>query len=372
MKKNPKILICGGGTGGHIYPAISIIDSIKQKLIQLNNPGCFLFIGSFNNPEIKEVENYGYKIKKIWISSMPKKIFNINTLIFPFKIIYSYITSNAILNKFQPDLIIGTGGYVSWIPIHVAYYKNIPIVIQEQNVIPGNVNKHIGNYMAKKIFISYKQTLKFFPINKTIITGNPIRHQILHKKYNKIKICKKLGLNPYKKIILSIGGSLGAQSINNFWIKNINNIINKNIQLIWQTGKKNFNKIKKLYLNKKNTNLIIYKYIKNIELVYFVSDIIISRAGGVSISEISIFSKPVILIPLPTSAKNHQVINAEMLYKINAALIVYDHEIQHKLLYIILFLIKNKKIQKKLSNNINKINKPDANYNIVKEIIKLL
>jgi UDP-N-acetylglucosamine--N-acetylmuramyl-(pentapeptide) pyrophosphoryl-undecaprenol N-acetylglucosamine transferase len=372
MINNPKILICGGGTGGHVYPAITIIKALQKTLCKLNCQGEFLFIGGKGNLEMKEVPKHGYQIKELWISGFPNQIFHINTILLPIKIIYSYITCLKIINKFNPNIIIGTGGYVSYIPLKIGFMQKIPLIIQEQNVIPGYVNQHIGNKMAKKIFLSYKESNIYFPNKNTIITGNPIRKQFEKIKYDKYIICQKFNLDPKKKIILSIGGSLGAESINNFWLKNIKFFLKKHIQLIWQTGEKNFNYVLTKIQPYKTNKLKVIKYLNNIELAYYIADIVISRAGGLSISEIAKFGKPCILIPLSNSHRNHQFINAITLYKKQAALIINNHDIQNKLLNKILFLINNQKISNLLSRNIQKIYISNSNEKIVNEIIKLL
>lgn len=367
--KSIKIIICSGGTGGHIYPAISIADRLKIDLINKYKSIDFLFLGKNNGMEMEIVSKIGYKILGLSISSIPNKL-SYDFLKFPFKIFNTYKKCLNIFNFYRPNIIIGTGGYISAIPIIIAYKNKIPIFIQEQNVYPGYTNKKLGFFLAKKIFVSYEKTLSFFPKKKVFFTGNPIRQKIL-LKYNKIDIYNLYKLNPNKPIILSLGGSLGAKSINDAWINNIQKIINEDIQIIWQTGNIDFFRIKNNILCQHN-NIVLKKFIDNIHLAYSITNIIISRAGGSTISEISALGIPSILIPFPKSSKNHQLKNAKYILDNNAAFMIYDNELQTKLVDTTLYLLKNKNFQKKLSNNILKISKPFASKNISNEILKCL
>lgn len=371
-KKKINIIICGGGTGGHIYPAITIADTIKKKLNKNNILYNFLFIGGLNNMEMKIVPINGYKITGLWISGIPKCISR-NFFIFPFKIFNSYIKCKKIIKYFNPDIVIGTGGYVSAIPLYIANKMNIPTFIQEQNVKPGYTNLVLGNRYAKKIFVAYKETSLFFPIGKTIITGNPIRNKILlnNNNNNRKEIYKKFNLDSKKLTILSIGGSQGARNINNSWRLNIKKIIKENIQLLWQVGNLDFKEILN-DVNCKHPNIVIYNFIDKIHMAYNIADIIVSRAGGLALSEISVLGKPSILIPITKSSNNHQYENSKFFKKKNAAIIINDKEAKEKLVDTSIFLIKNKNLKKELSKNILSINKLNASKNITNEILKYI
>lgn len=366
-----KIIVCGGGTGGHIYPALSIANELKIHLLKKYNSVDFLFLGKKNGIEDKIISKEGYNISGLCISGIPRKISK-DLFKFPFKIFHTYNQCLKIFKNFHPNIIIGTGSYVSAIPIYFAYKKKIPIFIQEQNIIPGYTNIVLGNLFAKKIFIAYEKTSFFFPKKKTYYTGNPLRKEILlNIKFNKQLLCNKFHLNPNKPIILSLGGSQGAQSINNVWIKNIKKLIDEDIQLIWQIGDYDFERIYN-HVICHHPNIILKKFIHNIHLAYYISDIVVARAGGLTISEISVLGKPSILIPFPKSSKDHQLKNAKNLLKLNAIFLIKDEDIKNKLINTVFKILKNDNLKKKLSKNILKISKPNAANLIANEIIKTL
>lgn len=369
-KQSLRILICGGGTGGHIYPAIAIADELKNNLYEHYSYLEFLFIGNKYGLEMKIIPKNNYPILGIWISGIPKNLSK-DFFLFPIKVFLSYKKCLKILKDFAPNIVIGTGGYVSGIPLYLAYKKKIPIFIQEQNVVPGYTNKIIGNNYANKIFLGYEQSFSFFPKEKIILSGNPIRSEILLPLVNRKEGCKKFHLDDKKPIILSIGGSLGSRSINNGWIKGIKKIIQENIQLIWQVGELDFKKIKN-NISCHNSNISINKFIENIHVAYSIADIIVSRAGGIAISEIARYGKPSILIPLSYSSGNHQKENAKAITENNAALIINNEEIEDKLIDTVIYLLKNDKLKESLSKNILSISNPDATKIISKEIINFL
>lgn len=372
MKKNQslRILICGGGTGGHIYPAIAIADELKNNLRENYSSVDFLFIGDKNGIEMKIIPENNYPILGLWISGIPKNISK-NFFLFPIKIINSYKNCLKILKYFAPNIVIGTGGYVSGIPLYLAYKKKIPIFIQEQNAVPGYTNKIIGKNYANKIFLGYEKSFSFFPKEKIIFSGNPIRSEILLPLVSKKEGSKKFNLNYKKPIILSIGGSQGSISINNGWIKGIKKIIKEDIQLIWQVGNLDFERVNN-NIDCNNSNISINKFIKNIHIAYSIADIIVSRAGGISISEIAIYGKPSILIPLSYSSGDHQNENAKAITEKNAALIINNNDIEYKLIDAVIYILRNKKLKESFSKNIFLIRKPNATKIISKEIIKFL
>lgn len=369
-KQSPKILICGGGTGGHIYPAIAIADALKKRLLEIGHPAKFLFIGGKNRMEMGIVPQAGYNIKELWISDLPKK-FTKEVFMFPFKVISSYRDCMKIFASFHPDVVIGTGGYVSGIPMYLAYSKKIPAFVQEQNVIPGYTNKKAGRNYAKKIFVAHEKSVLHFPKEKTIITGNPLRSKILSALPDRKEACKKFQLNPERPIILSIGGSQGAHSINNGWIKGIRKLVKQNIQLLWQIGKHDFQKIQN-DPDCQHPNISLNKFIDDMHTAYAAAEIVVSRAGGLAISELAALGKPCILIPFPQAAQDHQTENSKALIDQNAALMIQDEEIQQKLVDTAIRVVKNQATKETLSKNILAISKPCAAQIIAEEIINFL
>ncbi|WGH26461.1 MAG: undecaprenyldiphospho-muramoylpentapeptide beta-N-acetylglucosaminyltransferase [Candidatus Bostrichicola ureolyticus] len=369
MNKSLKIIICGGGTGGHIYSAIAIADKLKEKLLYLNIYPNILFLGSLGRMEMEKIPLANYHIYGLKINKIPnilwKKLF-----VFPIQMINSFFTINNFMKKFNPNIVIGTGEFISLLPLIIAVYQKKPTLIQEQNLLPGSINKILSKYVDK-ICLTYEESLSYFKNkNKIIITGNPLRSEILNNFFSKKEACKKLGLKPDKPVILSIGGSQGAHSINNGWLKNIKILIDNNIQIIWQVGNNDFNKIKQKCII--HPNILIYKYIENINLAYAASDVVVSRAGGLAISELSTLGKPCLLIPFPWAKKDHQTINAQLLVNNNAALMIKDNEIETNMIKKTLKILNDVSIKNSLSKNILKFSKPNATEKIVDEILKLI
>lgn len=361
--KLDRVLISGGGTGGHIFSAIAIAEEFYNHFQNIN----FLFIGSKNKMEMKKVPAAGFIIKGIWISGINRFDMTKNLLL-PLKLIISLWSCYRIIKEFNPTLIIGTGGFVSGPVLMIANFLNIPIFLQEQNSFPGITNKFFAK-KAKKIFVAYEMMEKFFPKEKIFISGNPVRlsfiKNLISKKDGKIK----LGLDPNKKCILSIGGSLGSHTMNKFWKKNINNLPLAEVELLWQTGSLEFIECKKKIIN---SSVKIIDFIDNISVAYSAADFIISRSGAVTISELCIVGKPIILIPFPFSAENHQNKNADYLVSKNAAIKVLDKNVEEQLLKIVLSLLQDKKKQDQLVRNLKNLQKINASKKIVYEILNCL
>ncbi|WP_185864675.1 undecaprenyldiphospho-muramoylpentapeptide beta-N-acetylglucosaminyltransferase [Blattabacterium cuenoti] len=362
---SPRIIIGSGGTGGHIYPGLAIADKLKKKVPKVN----ILFIGSKHHMEMKEIPRFGYPIEGISISGGKNKIFSIYGLFLSIELIYSLFVAHKIINKFSPDIVVGTGGFVSLPTLYAAKINKVPILIQEQNSYPGLTNRIFSRY-ANKICIAYEQVKKFFPKEKTIITGNPVRSEILQLPSKK-ESCIRLGLNCNKPIILSIGGSQGSNSINNAWIKGLDKLIQFDIQLIWQIGKLDIHRIKK---NQKyhHSNFILMEYIENIQVCYAAADIVVSRAGAITIAEICIIGKPYILIPFPWSSDDHQNKNAKILYDHEAALIIKNEEVENRLVDSTIQLLNNAIMKERMSKNILQLGKPKAADDIVNEILQII
>ncbi|WP_238785338.1 undecaprenyldiphospho-muramoylpentapeptide beta-N-acetylglucosaminyltransferase [Blattabacterium cuenoti] len=362
---SPRIIIGSGGTGGHIYPGIAIADELKKKVPKID----ILFIGSKNHMEIKEIPKFGYPIEGFSISGGRNKIFSMYGFSLLIELIYSFFLAKNIIKKFRPDLVIGTGGFVSFPTLYAAKINKIPILIQEQNSYPGLTNRIFSRY-AKKICVAYEQAKNYFPKEKTILTGNPIRSEILQLPSKK-EACIHLGLKIKKPIILSMGGSQGSNRINNAWIKGLDKLIKFNIQLIWQVGKLDIHRIKKNKTSR-HSNFILMEYIENIQICYAAADIIVSRAGALTIAETCIIGKPYILIPFPWSSDDHQNKNAKILYDHEAALIIKDEEVENKLVDSTIQLIHDTIMKEKMSKNIFQLGKPKATNDIVNEILQII
>ncbi|WP_185856399.1 undecaprenyldiphospho-muramoylpentapeptide beta-N-acetylglucosaminyltransferase [Blattabacterium cuenoti] len=362
----PRIIIGSGGTGGHIYTGIAIADELKNQFPETD----ILFIGSKKNMEMQEIPKFGYQIESICISGGKKKIFSISVFNLFIDLIYSCFLANKIIKKFSPNIVIGTGGYVSFPTLYAAKRNKIPILIQEQNSFPGLTNRIFSSY-AKKICLAYEEAEKYFPPKKTIITGNPIRSEILQLP-SKEEACFHLGLKIEKPIILSIGGSQGSNSINNAWVKGLKQLIHLDIQLIWQLGKVDIHRIKENSSISHHANFLLMEFINNITICYAAADIIVSRAGALTISEICLIGKPYILIPLPWASNDHQNKNAKILENKEAALIIKNEDLDKKLVDSTIKLLNNPSMRKKMSKNLLQLGKPKATNDIVNEILQII
>ena len=362
-KKEYRIILSGGGTGGHIYPAIAIANEIKQRYPDAE----FLFVGSKDRMEMDKVPQAGYQIEGLWISGIQRK-FTIKNLSFPFKLISSLFKARKIIKRFKPNVVIGTGGFASGPLLQVATSKGIPSLIQEQNSFPGITNKLLSK-KASKICVAYDGLERFFPKSKIIKTGNPVRQGLLDIDSKRDEAKKVFALEKDKKTLFVLGGSLGARRINELIEKELDFILSLNIQVIWQCGKLYYDKYK-IYNNTKHVQ--VHEFINNMDFAYAASDIIISRAGASSVSELCIVGKPVIFIPSPNVAEDHQTKNAMAIVNENAALLIKEADLEvdfeNKFSQLILSVEK----QNELSENIKKLALVNATKQIVDEIEKLL
>lgn len=364
--KKLKVIISGGGTGGHIFPAIAIAKAIERK----ENDVKFLFVGAEDRMEMEKVPSSGFKIVGLWISGLQRNLDKRN-LLFPFKVLHSIWKAKKIVREFKPDLAIGTGGYASAPLLYAAAKKGVPAVIQEQNSYPGITNKILAKYV-EKICVAYDNMERFFPLDKIIITGNPIREDILGFGAQKQKAQIKFEIDKTKPTVLVVGGSLGALTINNAIAENLQQIKDMNVNLIWQTGVSYQHKSQK-YINDVNVKGInAFTFIKEMDLAYAAADIIISRAGAIAISELCCVGKPIILVPSPNVAENHQYKNAQSLVNKNAALLVEDASANRKLVNTLKDLLENKDLKDSLSSNIKKIAVTDAADRIAKIALDLV
>ncbi len=362
MKKPLNILISGGGTGGHIYPAISIADEIKRRDPASN----ILFVGAQDRMEMKRVPLAGYPIKGLWISGLDRSL-SVKNLSFPFKLISSLWESFKIINKFNPDVVIGTGGFASGPLLKAAIIKKIPTLIQEQNSYPGITNKHLGKD-ASVICTAYDNLGRFFPSEKIRKTGNPVRLDILNIKDKREEAQKFFKLKPGKKTILVLGGSLGARRINQLLAAYVEILVEKNVQIIWQTGSLYHEEYKKYDAE----NVQTFDYLNKMDLAYAAADIIISRAGAGSVSELCLVGKPVLFIPSPNVAEDHQTKNALAVVEKGAAVMLQEKDLTNKFEETISLLIDSEEVRKGFSENIRKLALPNATIAIVDEMEKIV
>ena len=360
--KQSKFLLSGGGTGGHIFPAISIADELRKKFPSSK----ILFVGSSHRMEMYKIPESGYKIKGLWISGIKRKI-HLSNLLIPIKIVVSLIKSFFIINKFKPDFVIGTGGFASGPLLFVASKLNIPTLIQEQNSYPGLTNKILSK-TVDIICVAYSNMDQYFPKKKIVITGNPVRKEIRNSSKSKNDSLKLFRMSNSNKTLLVLGGSLGAQEINNFISNHIGLFKSMKIQIIWQCGKMYYDQYKKY-----NSSIInVQPFIKDMNSAYSAADIIISRSGASVISELCIVGKPVIFIPSPNLAEDHQTKNALFVKKYNGAEMVEEQYLEKDFFRVLENLISNNDHVIKLSKTLKSLEKPNATKDIVKLIDKVL
>ena len=360
--KNPRFIISGGGTGGHIYPAVAIANELKNRFPDAE----FLFVGAKDKMEMQKVPQAGYAIKGLWISGIQRKL-TLDNAMFPFKLLSSTWNSFRIIKNFKPDVVIGTGGFASGAVLKAASMLNIPTVIQEQNSYPGITNKLLAK-KANKICVAYENLERFFPKDKIILTGNPVRQDLINEA-SKSEAIAYFKLDANKKTLLVLGGSLGARRINQLIEKELDFLLSQNIQIIWQCGKLYLNDYSK-YNEKDNVQVVAF--IDRMDLVYAAADVVISRSGASSVSELCIVGKPTIFIPSPNVAEDHQTKNAKAISDRNGAILIKESELEAQFETVFSDLISNENKQTELSQNIKKLAKPNATKDIVEEIMKLV
>lgn len=360
-----RIIISGGGTGGHIFPAIAIANALKK----LDPATEILFVGANGRMEMEKVPAAGYKIIGLDIQGIQRGSI-IKNLQFPVKLLSSVRKSIKIIRDFKPNAAVGVGGYASGPLLYAASIKGIPYLIQEQNSYAGITNKWLGK-KAAKICVAYDNMGQFFPASKIIKTGNPIRKESVDIAGKHMQAAESLKLSPNKKTILVIGGSLGARTLNNSIMGGLDKIIEADVQLVWQTGKFYYKGIIEKLGENYNPNIRIMEFVNRMDLAYAAADIIISRAGAGTIAELCVVKKPVILVPSPNVAEDHQTKNALALLHDDAAIFVPDRDAETKLVDKALELLNDKEKQKILSNNIGKLALPDADEVIAKEVMKI-
>ena len=362
--ENLKVVISGGGTGGHIFPAIAIADALKRRFPKAD----ILFIGAKGRMEMERVPKAGYPIEGLWISGFTKEI---KSLLLPLKLTDSFNRAIAILKRFKPDVVIGVGGFASGPTLMAANFLRIPTVIQEQNSYPGKTNRNVGK-KAKAICVAYDHLDQWFPAEKIHFTGNPLRANITLNGTRE-EAAEYFNLDPTKPVALLVGGSQGALGINKGISAQLAAFKDNDLQLIWQTGKTYITQaqeeVKALSLESQVKPTV---FIDRMDLAYGLADVVISRAGAMSISELALVQKPVIFVPLPTAAEDHQTKNAQQLVDAEAAIMVRNADTEKELIPALFKLNADKELKEKLSSNIGKFARPNAADDIVDVIIKAI
>ena len=366
--KNTKyrVIISGGGTGGHIYPAIAIANKLKERIPDVE----VLFVGAKGKMEMQKVPEAGFPIKGIWISGIRRNR-SIANLLFPFKLLISLVQSYFIIAKFRPDVAVGVGGFASGPLLWTTSVLRIPTLIQEQNSFAGITNKLLAR-KVDKICVAYDHMERFFPKEKIIKTGNPVREDILDIHNRRSAAFRFFNFEKDRKTIFIMGGSLGARTVNVSVFNNIRKIIDGEVQLVWQIGKIYYDDYEQRMKSYDVSRIRMYDFLKEIDLAYAVADIIVSRAGALSISELTIVGKPTILIPSPNVAEDHQTANAKALVQHDAAILVTDSDAPRELVDKVMKTLQDEELMVKLSTNIKKLALPDATDRIADEIEDLL
>ena len=365
MQKINKVILSGGGTGGHIFPALAIANEIKRR----NPKAKILFVGALGRMEMEKIPAAGYKIIGLPVMGFPRKP-SMKMFEFFKKLLKSSSMARGIVKDFQPEIAIGVGGYASGPLLRAAAKYGVPTLIQEQNSYAGITNKLLSK-KVKSICVAYDKMERFFPKEKIVFTGNPVRENLI-QSIDKKEALKHFSLDENRKVILIVGGSLGARSVNQSVLNNIKEIAASGIQVVWQTGAIYYDRIVAELKETKPENLQILKFIAEMDLAYAAADLVISRAGAGTISELCLVGKSVILVPSPNVAEDHQTKNAMALVEKDAALMVKDSEINEKLFSLAFDVVNDEKRCKALSEEIKKLAKPNATLTIVDEAEKLL
>lgn len=359
---NYRFILSGGGTGGHIYPAIAIADELKRR----HEDAEFLFVGAKGKMEMEKVPAAGYKIEGLWISGLQRKL-TLKNVLFPIKVIVSLIRARKIVKQFKPDVVVGTGGYASGPLLKAAANRGIPCLLQEQNSYAGITNKLLAG-KAKKICVAYDGMERYFPEGKIVKTGNPVRADLVNSEANREDAVKTIGLDDDRPVLLIIGGSLGARRINQLVAKELPLFNELGVQLLWQSGKLYYEEYQKF----ESESVKVRPYINEMSQAYAAADIIISRAGAGSVSELCLAGKPVIFIPSPNVAEDHQTKNAKALEEKRAALVLRESDLEADFENTFKGLVASPEMQKELGKNIKKMALPNATGQIVNEIEKML
>ena len=361
-----KAIISGGGTGGHIFPAIAIADELKRRNPEID----ILFVGAEGKMEMEKVPAAGYTIKALPIVGFKRK-FALSNFVLPFKIIGSLLKARKILKEFKPDVAVGVGGYASGPLLKSATMKKVPSLVQEQNSFPGKTNRILSK-SVQKICVAYDGLERFFPKEKIVLTGNPTRRDMVLIDGKESEAYDFYGFHSSKDTVLIIGGSLGARTLNESVIAQLEQLKSSGVQVLWQCGKLYYERLTEELKDVDLGTVKMVQFIDRMDLAYAMADVVISRAGAISVSELCLVKKPTILIPSPNVAEDHQTKNAMALVEKNAAILVKDVDAKEKMVSAVLELLKDESKCKELSRNIEYLGKPNATHSIVDELEKLI
>ncbi len=365
QKRKLKVIISGGGTGGHIFPAVAI----AQSLMKMNPENEILFVGANGRMEMEKVPAAGFNIVGLNIAGFQRRLTFSNVLL-PFKIIGSLLKARSIVKTFRPDVAVGVGGYASGPMLFAATWLKIPSLIQEQNSFAGVTNRILSK-RVNRICVAYEGMEQYFPKNKIRLTGNPVRADLQYLKTKREEAFNYFGLDPEKSVVLVIGGSLGARTINLAMAEGLDRFTKEDIQIVWQTGKSGFAIANEKTSGKSNQGVRVFEFIQRMDLAYAVADVVVSRAGASSVSELALAEKAAILVPSPNVAEDHQTKNAMALVRKEAAWLVSDRDAASQLVDKTISLIKNQHSKQLLSNKIAAMALPGAAGIIAEEVYQL-
>ena len=361
-----RLIISGGGTGGHIFPAIAIAHEFRRRYPESE----ILFVGALGRMEMIRVPEAGYKIIGLWISGLQRSL-TISNLLFPVKLLVSYFKAAQVVSRFRPHIVVGTGGFASGPIMLAAVNKKIPTLIQEQNSFAGLTNRKLA-LRVSKVCVAYEGMENYFPASRIAVTGNPVRSNITQFSVDRVHAIKSFGLDPSKKTVLVIGGSLGARTLNNCIVAALSKFEAAGVQVIWQTGKTYYEEMA-LKLKAAGVGVVaVVEFISSMDEAYAAADLVVSRAGAIAISELCVVGKPVILVPSPNVADDHQTKNAMALVNRSAAVFISDREAPEKLADAMLSLVNDENKKNEISANIRMLGRPHATADIVNEIEKLI
>ncbi|HZL08522.1 MAG TPA: undecaprenyldiphospho-muramoylpentapeptide beta-N-acetylglucosaminyltransferase [Prolixibacteraceae bacterium] len=361
-----KVIVSGGGTGGHIFPAISIANELKERLPDAD----ILFVGALGKMEMERVPAAGYRIVGLPVMGFPRKP-SFKMLVFFLKLFRSMRLANKIIDEFKPDVAIGVGGFASGPVLKAAVRKGVPAVLQEQNSYAGVTNKLLAS-KVNKICVAYPNMERYFPAGKIVLTGNPIRKNLIEAVVNKTEALEYFKLSAGNPVVLIIGGSLGARSVNESVMVNLELIRKSNARIIWQTGSYYYSEMQARLGADGPENLYPMEFVSRMDLAYAVADVVISRAGAGTISELCLLGKPSVLVPSPNVAEDHQTKNAMALVEKQAAVLIPDSESFEKLFNVTFSLLNDQPRLKSLSENIRKLSRPNAAKDIVDVILEVV
>lgn len=363
MKEELRVIVSGGGTGGHIYPAIAIANEIKLRFPEAE----VLFVGALGKMEMQKVPEAGYPIVGLPIMGLQRRL-TLKNLAFPFKLLRSLSKARQVIKEFKPDVVIGTGGYASGPLLRVASSRGIPTLIQEQNSLAGVTNRLLGK-KVDVVCVAYPGMEQYFPKEKIVVTGNPLRQDLLDMGRKKEEALKVFDIDPSKKVVLVLGGSLGARRINQLVEQHLEDFRSHQVQLLWQTGSLYYQEYKKY---EEPGQVQVYEFLRRMDLAFMAADLIISRAGAGTVSELAQAGKPVVFIPSPNVAEDHQTKNAQAIVSGQAAVLIPEADLDDQFKELFFPLLEDGERMETLGRNFKKMAKPDATSHIVDEMEKLL